>query len=187
MKNLVNRAREVLEIEASAICALKPRIGGSFREATSLILKTKGRVVVSGMGKSGIVAQKFSATLASTGTPSLFLHLSEAVHGDLGRVTPSDTVVVISYSGQGEEIRQLMPLLKRIGSKIIALTGKKDSILAKHSNVVLDISVKNNRFYNRNSGDDRFPGSMPSGTKRHQGERFCFLSSGRRTGQTAFT
>jgi arabinose-5-phosphate isomerase len=107
-----------------------------------LILKTKGRVVVSGMGKTGIIAQKFSATLASTGTPSLFLHSAEAVHGDLGKVTSEDVVIILSNSGQGEEIKQLLPLLKKIGSKIIALTGNKDSILAKYSDVVLDVGVK---------------------------------------------
>ncbi len=94
------------------------------------------------MGKTGIIAQKFSATLASTGTPSLFLHSAEAVHGDLGRVTADDIVVIISNSGQNEEIKQLMPLLKKIGSKIIALTGNLNSVLAKHSDIVLDVSVK---------------------------------------------
>ena len=140
--DIVKRAREVLDIEAEAIKALKSGLGKSFKEAVYLILKTKGRVVVSGMGKTGIIAQKFSATLSSTGTPSLFLHLSEASHGDLGRVTSDDTVIVISNSGSTEEIKQLMPFLKKIGSKIIALTGKRESILAKYSDVVLDICVK---------------------------------------------
>jgi arabinose-5-phosphate isomerase len=94
------------------------------------------------MGKTGIIAQKFSATLASTGTPSLFLHSAEAIHGDLGRVTADDVVIIISNSGQGEEMRQLLPLLKKIGSKVIALTGNKHSILAKYSNAVLDVSVR---------------------------------------------
>jgi len=140
--NTIKRAKEVLDIEAAAIKDLKHRIGKNFVEALKLILKTKGRVVVSGMGKTGIVAQKFSATLASTGTPSLFLHLAEAIHGDLGKVTSDDVVIIISNSGQGEEIRQLIPLLKKIGSKVIALTGNKSSILAKYSDVVLDVSVK---------------------------------------------
>jgi arabinose-5-phosphate isomerase len=94
------------------------------------------------MGKTGIIAQKFSATLASTGTPSLFLHTAEAIHGDLGKVTSEDVVIIISNSGSGEEIRQLLPLLKKIGSKIIALTGNKISPLAKYSDVALDVSVK---------------------------------------------
>ena len=140
--NTIKRAKEVLNIEAAAIKNLKPRIGHNFTKALNLILKTKGRVVVSGMGKTGIIAQKFSATLASTGTPSLFLHSAEAVHGDLGKVTSDDMVVIISNSGTSEELKQLLPLLKKIGSKIIALTGNTQSILAKYSDVVLDISVK---------------------------------------------
>ncbi len=140
--NTIKRAREVLDIEAGAIKNLKGRIGNNFEKALDLLLKTKGRVVVSGMGKTGIIAQKFSATLSSTGTPSLFLHSAEAIHGDLGKVTGDDVVVVLSNSGGGDEIRQLLPLLKKIGSKIIALTGNKDSVLAKYSDVVLDVSVK---------------------------------------------
>jgi len=140
--NVLKRAREVLDIEAEAIRTLKSHIGNSFKEAVNLILKTKGRVVVSGMGKTGIIGQKLSATLSSTGTPSLFLHLSEAAHGDLGRVTSDDTVIIISNSGSTEEIKQLLPFLKKIGAKIIALTGKIKSILAKYSDVVLDVSVK---------------------------------------------
>lgn len=140
--NILKRAKEVLDIEAEAIRALKPRLNNSFKEALDLILKTRGRVVVSGMGKTGIIAQKLSATLSSTGTPSLFLHLSEAAHGDLGRVTSDDTVIIISNSGSTEEIKQLLPFLKKIGAKIVALTGKAKSILAKYSDVVLDVSVK---------------------------------------------
>ncbi|MFA4888261.1 MAG: KpsF/GutQ family sugar-phosphate isomerase [Candidatus Omnitrophota bacterium] len=140
--NSIKRAREVLEIEANAIKGLKARIGKNFIQALNLILKTKGRVVVCGMGKTGIIAQKFSATLASTGTPSLFLHTAEAIHGDLGKVTALDAVIVLSNSGSGEETRQLLPMLKKIGAKIIALTGNSKSILAKYSDVVLDVSVK---------------------------------------------
>jgi arabinose-5-phosphate isomerase len=139
---LLKRAREVLEVEAAAIRALKPRVGVNFEKALSLLLKTKGRVVVSGMGKTGIIAQKLSATLASTGTPSLFLHTAEAIHGDLGKVTGDDVVIILSNSGSGEEMRQLLPMLKKIGAKIIALTGSKDSSLAKFSDIVLDVSVK---------------------------------------------
>lgn len=139
--NVIKRAKEVLDIEACAIKDLKAHVGKDFEKALHLILKIKGRVVVSGMGKTGIIAQKFSATLASTGTPSLFLHTAEAIHGDLGKVTADDAVIIISNSGQGEEMRQLLPLLKKIGSKIIALTGSPKSILAKYSDVVLDVSV----------------------------------------------
>ncbi|HTZ10959.1 MAG TPA: KpsF/GutQ family sugar-phosphate isomerase [Candidatus Margulisiibacteriota bacterium] len=140
--NALKRAKEVLDIEARAILALKPRVGKNFQKALELVLKTKGRVVVSGMGKTGIIAQKLSATLASTGTPSLFLHTAEAIHGDLGKVTPEDAVIIISNSGTGEEMKQLLPLLKKIGSKIIAMTGNTESILARYSDVLLDISVK---------------------------------------------
>jgi len=140
--DIFKRAKEVLRIEAEAIADLKSRIDNNFKKALDLILAAKGRVVVSGMGKTGIIAQKLSATLASTGTPSLFLHLAEAVHGDLGRVTKDDVVIIISYSGQGEEIRQLLPLLKKIGSPLIALTGNKNSLLAEYSEAVLDVSVK---------------------------------------------
>ena len=140
--NAIKRAREVFEIEAEAIKDLKSRVGAGFNKALDLILKSKGRVVVCGMGKTGIIAQKFSATLASTGTPSLFLHSTEAIHGDLGKVTADDVVIILSNSGQGEEMKQLLPLLKKLGIKIIALTGNKNSILAKYSNVVLDVSVR---------------------------------------------
>jgi arabinose-5-phosphate isomerase len=140
--NEIKRAREVLDMEARAILALKSRINKNFKSALELILKSKGRAVISGMGKTGIIAQKFSATLASTGTPSLFLHLAEASHGDLGKVTQDDVVIVLSNSGSTAEVKQLLPFLKKIGSKIIALTGNVDSPLAKYSDVVLDVSVK---------------------------------------------
>ena len=140
--NCIRRAKEVLEIEAQAIKNLRPRIGKNFQTALDVILKAKGRVVVSGMGKTGIIAQKFSATLASTGTPSLFLHTAEAIHGDLGKVTTDDAVIILSNSGSTDEMKQLLPLLKKIGCKIIALTGNKKSILAKYSDVVLDVSVE---------------------------------------------
>lgn len=140
--NIIKRAKQVLDIEAEAIKVLKPRLGNNFKKALDLILKSKGRVVVSGMGKTGIIAQKFSATLASTGTPSLFLHTAEAIHGDLGKVTCDDVVIIVSNSGSTDEMKQLLPLLKKIGARIIALTGNKKSILARYSDVVLDVSVK---------------------------------------------
>jgi arabinose-5-phosphate isomerase len=140
--DVIKRARQVLDIEASAIRQLKQRINKNFAKALNIILKTQGRVVVSGMGKTGVIAQKFSATLASTGTPSLFLHTAEAIHGDLGKVTSSDVVIILSNSGSTTEIRQLLPLLKKIGAKIIALTGNLKSELARYSDVTLDVSVK---------------------------------------------
>lgn len=140
--NILRRAKQVLDIEARSIVNLKKGINQDFKKAVQLILRSKGRVVVSGMGKTGIIAQKFSATLSSTGTPSLFLHMVEAIHGDLGRVTSSDVVIIISNSGSSEEMKQLLPFLKKIGSKIIALTGNTKSMLSKYSDVVLDVSVK---------------------------------------------
>jgi arabinose-5-phosphate isomerase len=140
--NPVKRAKEVLDIEADAIKDLRSRINKNFKRAVDLILNTKGRVVISGMGKAGIVAQKFSATLSSTGTPSLFLHSAEAVHGDLGRVTADDVVVILSKSGETEEIKKLLPILKKIGSKVIALTGNIKSSLVRFSDITLNVAVK---------------------------------------------
>jgi len=140
--NTQKRAKAVLDIEAGAIRALRPRINKEFDRALDLLLKTRGRVVVSGMGKTGIIAQKLSATLASTGTPSLFLHCAEASHGDLGKVTAQDVIIILSNSGSSPEIKQLLPLLKKIGLKIIAITGNLKSDLAKYSDCVLDVSVK---------------------------------------------
>jgi arabinose-5-phosphate isomerase len=140
--NILKRGKEVLDIEADAIKDLKSRINNNFKLAVNLILKTKGRTIVSGMGKTGIIAQKFSATLASTGTPSLFLHTAEAIHGDLGKVTADDIVIILSNSGSTDEMKKLLPLLKKIGCKVVALTGNTKSILSKYSDVVLDVSVK---------------------------------------------
>lgn len=140
--NVIKRAKEVLDIEAAAVKLLKGRLDKGFVKAVELILKNKGRVVVSGMGKTGIIAQKLSATLASTGTPSLFLHTAEAIHGDLGKVTADDIIVILSNSGSTEEMKQLLPILKKIGSPIISLTGNLKSVLAKYSDVVLDVSVR---------------------------------------------
>lgn len=141
-KSMLKKAKELLDIESKAIQAMKARLGVNFNRSLDIMLKTKGRVVVTGVGKTGIIGQKLSATLASTGTPSLFLHTAEAIHGDLGRVTADDVVVVISTSGATDEIKQLLPFLKKIGAKIIALTGNIRSILAEYSDTVLDVSVK---------------------------------------------
>jgi len=140
--DVLKRGREVLDIEASAIRGLKSRVDNNFKQVINIILKTRGRVIVSGMGKTGIIAQKLSATLASTGTPSLFLHTAEAVHGDLGKVTSEDTVIILSNSGSTDEMKKFLPILKKIGCKVIALTGNIKSVLAKYSDLVLDISVK---------------------------------------------
>ena len=135
------RAKTVLQIEAEAILRLIPRLNETFDRAVALLLGCKGRVVVTGMGKAGLIGQKISATLASTGTPSLWMHPAEAVHGDVGRVTKDDVLIALSNSGETPELTQLLPILKQIGSLLIALTGNVRSGLAKHSDVVLDVSV----------------------------------------------
>jgi len=140
--NIIKRAKAVLSIEAKAVSDLAANVNSDFEKAVGIILKSSGRIVVTGVGKTGIIAQKFSATLSSTGTPSIFLHSAEAIHGDLGRVTKDDVVVILSYSGESEEIRKLLPVLKKIGAKIISITGNVKSLMARHSDVVLNTSVK---------------------------------------------
>src|SRR5690349_3082665 len=119
----VHLARKVLEIEANAILGLVPTIGPSFDQALEILHGCKGRVIVTGMGKSGIIGRKLSATLSSTGTPAIFLHAAEAVHGDLGVIQTDDVVVALSYSGETNELLALLESIRRIGAKIIALTG----------------------------------------------------------------
>jgi len=135
-------ARQVLETEAHAILALVPRLDESFDRAVDVLLACTGRVVVMGMGKSGIIGQKVSATLASTGTPSLFLHPAEAIHGDLGRIVKGDVVLAISHSGESEEILTLVPVVKRLGSLLVAMTGNPRSTLASAADVHLDVSIR---------------------------------------------
>jgi arabinose-5-phosphate isomerase len=135
-------ARKVLEIEAEAIRDLVPRLGSEFDQAVDLLLATQGRVVTMGMGKSGIIAQKISATLSSTGTPSLFLHPAEAIHGDLGRVVRGDVVLALSNSGATVEILDLLPQLKRLAVPVLAMTGNPRSTLAGAADVHLDVSIR---------------------------------------------
>ena len=137
----IRRAREVLRIEAKAIERLIPRIGAAFEDAVDLLVGCKGRVIVTGMGKAGIIGQKLSSTLASTGTPSYWVHPADAIHGDMGRVTRQDVMIALSNSGETEELTRLLPVIKRIGSSLVTLTGNPASRLAKHSDVVLDVSV----------------------------------------------
>lgn len=140
--SISSRAKQVFKIESEAIKQLIGRVNKDFKDAVDFVHRCKGRVVVTGMGKGGIIGQKISATLASLGTPSLWLHAVEAFHGDLGRVSKEDIVIILSNSGETEEVKKLLPLLKKIGIKIIAFTGDKKSTLAKYSDVVLDVSVK---------------------------------------------
>lgn len=141
-KRSIRLAREVLQIEAEGILSLIDRVGINFHEAINLIYKTRGRVIVTGIGKSGIIGRKIAATLNSTGTPALFLHPAEAIHGDLGIVTKEDVVLIISNSGETEEVITLIPSFKRLGVPIIAFTGNPDSTLAKYSDIVIDTGVK---------------------------------------------
>jgi len=135
-------ARNVLDIEADAVRALKKRLGEPFLAAHRLMLETRGRVVVTGMGKSGHIGRKIASTLASTGTPSFFMHPGEASHGDLGMITEDDVVVAISYSGESDEIAKILPLIKRRGAKVIAITGRAQSTLATEADVHLDAGVE---------------------------------------------
>ena len=134
-------ARRVLQIEADAVRALVDRIDESFLAAVELIHGRKGRVVVSGMGKSGHIARKIASTLASTGTPAYFVHPAEASHGDLGMIAEGDVFIAISYSGTSDELLQIVPLVKRRGAKLISITGKTDSALAREADVHLDAAV----------------------------------------------
>ncbi|MFM9982020.1 MAG: SIS domain-containing protein [Burkholderiales bacterium] len=134
-------ARRVLEIEADAVRALIGRIDGSFLKALRLVLACKGRVVVSGIGKSGHIARKIASTMASTGTPAFFVHAAEAGHGDLGMIRPEDIFVCISNSGESSELLAIVPLVKRQGAKLIAITGEAGSTLAREADVHLDAGV----------------------------------------------
>jgi arabinose-5-phosphate isomerase len=141
-KKVSEQVKEVLEIEAQGIMGLVDRIGPEFEEAVRLILRSKGRVILTGMGKSGLVARKISATLNSTGTPSLFMHPAEAIHGDLGMVTKDDVILSVSNSGHTQEINRLLPIIKKMGAKIISFTGDLDSPMAQISDVVIDVGVE---------------------------------------------
>ncbi len=134
-------AQETLSIEAQAVTAVARRLDASFARAIELVLGIPGRVVVMGMGKSGHIGRKIAATLASTGTPAMFVHPAEASHGDLGMITSADVVLGISNSGESEELTAILPLIKRMGVPLLAITGRPDSTLGRHADVVLDASV----------------------------------------------
>jgi len=138
----VRLARETFEIEAAAVSALKGRLGENFVRAVRMILALPGRVVVMGMGKSGHVSRKIAATLASTGTPAMFVHPAEASHGDLGMITAGDLVLAVSNSGEVDELTPLLPVVKRLGVPMIAITGAPASTLGRHADVVLDSGVE---------------------------------------------
>lgn len=138
----IRLARETLDIEAAAVLGLKQHLGESFVRVVEMMLGVSGRVVVMGMGKSGHIGRKIAATLASTGTPAMFVHPAEASHGDLGMIKSVDLVLAISNSGESEELTAILPVLKRMGAPLIAMTGKADSTLALHADVFLDCGVE---------------------------------------------
>lgn len=134
-------AQETLGIEAAAVMAVRQRLGPAFAQAVERILLLSGRVVVMGMGKSGHIGRKIAATLASTGTPALFVHPAEASHGDLGMITAADLVLAVSNSGESQELTAILPVFKRLGVPLVAMTGRADSTLARHADVFLDCAV----------------------------------------------
>lgn len=139
---IIEEARKVIRIEADALMALADSINGEFEGAVRLILSTKGRVVVTGMGKSGLIGQKIASTMASTGTPAFFLHPAEGIHGDLGMIMKGDVVIAISNSGETEEVVRILPVIKRLGASLVSMSGNPKSTLAKAGDVFLDISIK---------------------------------------------
>lgn len=141
MEAMLEHAREVLRMEAEAVLELIPRIDDNFAAAVKMILECEGRTVITGMGKSGLIGRKMAATLASTGTPSFYLHPAEGIHGDLGMVTESDVVIALSNSGETGEVLNILPSLRRIGAKVIAMVGNPDSTLGKNADVILNVGV----------------------------------------------
>ena len=141
MQAMLEHAQDVLRMEAEAILELVPRIDENFAAAVKLILECEGRTVITGMGKSGLIGRKMAATLASTGTPSFYLHPAEGIHGDLGMVTAADVVIALSNSGETGEVLNILPSLRRIGAKIIAMVGNANSTLGQNADVILDVGV----------------------------------------------
>jgi arabinose-5-phosphate isomerase len=140
--SILDEARKLIRAEAEAVAALADRLDSSFEQSVRMILASKGRVVVSGMGKSGLIGQKIASTMASTGTPAFFLHPAEGIHGDLGMIMTGDVVIAISNSGETEEILRILPTIKRLGTSLIAMSGNPDSNLVRSSDLFLDVSVK---------------------------------------------
>ncbi len=139
---MIDRAKRILEIEAEAVLDLRDKLNEDFNRSVDMILACKGKVIVTGMGKSGLVSNKISSTLACSGTPAFFLHPAEAIHGDMGMIAKQDVVIAISNSGETEEVIRILPLIKRKGLKLIVMTGNVNSTLAKNGDAVLNIGVK---------------------------------------------
>jgi len=140
--SVIEEARRVLKVEAEAVLSLMDNIGESFEKAVEMIYACKGKVVIAGMGKSGLICQKIASTMASTGTPAFFLHPAEGVHGDLGALAKGDVVIAVSNSGETEEVIRILPVIRRLGLDIITVAGKPDSTLAKRGDVFLHVAVK---------------------------------------------
>ena len=139
---IIAEAKKVIRIEAEALLALADSIDSNFEQAIRMILSAKGRVIVTGMGKSGLIGQKIASTMASTGTPAFFLHPAEALHGDLGMIIRGDVVIAISNSGETEEVLRILPIVKRIGAELVSMTGKPTSTLAKAGDIHLNIAIR---------------------------------------------
>ncbi|NMC74090.1 MAG: KpsF/GutQ family sugar-phosphate isomerase [Geobacteraceae bacterium] len=139
---ILAEAKRVIRVEAEALLALAESLNSDFTRGVELILSSTGRVVVTGMGKSGIICQKIASTLASTGTPAFFLHPAEGIHGDLGMIMRGDVVIAVSYSGETEEVLRILPVIKRLGAKLIAMSGNRASTLARTADVFLEVAVK---------------------------------------------
>jgi arabinose-5-phosphate isomerase len=141
-QEIIELARRTLHIESESLLAMAERLDEQFVSAVEKILACRGKLIVTGMGKSGLVGRKIAATLASTGTPSFFLHPGEAFHGDLGMISPEDVVLALSYSGETDEVLKIVPFIHSNGNVLISMTGKRESALAKHSDIHLDVGVK---------------------------------------------
>ncbi|MEI8354539.1 MAG: KpsF/GutQ family sugar-phosphate isomerase [Deltaproteobacteria bacterium] len=139
---ILAEAKRVIRVEAEALIALADSLDGEFEKAVNLIIAAPGRVVVTGMGKSGIICQKIASTMASTGTPAFFLHPAEGIHGDLGMIMKGDLVIAVSHSGETEEVLRILPVIKRIGAHLVTMSGNRNSTLAKAGDVFLDIAIK---------------------------------------------
>ena len=134
---MIETAKRVLQIEADAVLALQSRIDDNFTQAVKMILECRGKVVVTGMGKSGLICQKIAATMASTGTPTFFLHPAEGIHGDLGMLSKGDIVIAVSYSGETEEVTRLLPVIKRMGLPLITMSGNPQSTPVSYTHLTL--------------------------------------------------
>jgi arabinose-5-phosphate isomerase len=141
-RDLAGRAARVLSIEADGLLALREKLDRNFTRAVEMLMRAPGKVIVTGMGKSGLIGRKIAATLASTGTPAFFLHPAEGLHGDIGMVLKGDIVIALSNSGETREVVRLLPVFKRLGLELIALTGNPQSTLARHADAAIDVGVR---------------------------------------------